>query len=73
MTIELANGAGLNADGCFAVSSPDAREFQVGSVTPATGHIAAAGQSRIVLSTCEPRLGKTPTEITSNPIEIRQR
>jgi uncharacterized protein YcbK (DUF882 family) len=73
ITIEPAGGAGLNANGCFAVSSPDAREFRVKS-TPAIGsHGAVHGQSRIVLSTCEPRLGKTPEEITSNPIEIRQR
>ena len=71
ITIEPSNGAGLNADGCFAVSSPDAREFRVRS-TPATGgHSGTRGRGRIVLSTCEPRLGKTPAEITSNPIEIR--
>ena len=73
MTIEPANGVGLNADGCFAVSSPDAREFRVRSTPAIGGHSGTHGESRIVLSTCEPRLGKTPAEITSNPIEIRQR
>jgi len=73
ITIEPSNGAGLNADGCFVVSSPDAREFQVRSSTHAAGYSGTHGGSRIVLSTCEPRIGKTPTEITSNPIEIRQR
>jgi len=71
ITIEPSNGAGLNADGCFAVSSPDAREFRVRSAPAIGGHNGTHGQSRIVLSTCEPRLGKTPAEITSNPIEIR--
>jgi uncharacterized protein YcbK (DUF882 family) len=73
ITIEPANGVGLNTGGCFAVSSPDAREFRVRSSTPAAGYNAPHSQTRVVLSTCEPRIGKTPAEITSNPIEIRQR
>jgi uncharacterized protein YcbK (DUF882 family) len=73
IVIEPANGAGLDADGCFAVSSPDVREFRVKG-TPATGgHGGVHGQGRIVLSTCEPRIGKTPAEIISNPFEVRQR
>jgi len=73
ITIEPANGVGLNAEGCFAVSLPDAREFRVRSTPAIGGPGGRRGQSRIVLSTCEPRLGKTPAEITSNPIEIRPR
>jgi uncharacterized protein YcbK (DUF882 family) len=73
ITIEPSNGASVNTDGCFAVSSPDAREFRVKSTSVTGGQSAMRGQSRVVLSTCEPRTGKTPAEITSNPIEIRQR
>ncbi|MGD0949241.1 MAG: DUF882 domain-containing protein [Candidatus Binatia bacterium] len=72
LTIEPPNGADSNADGCFVVSSPERREFRVTSVRPGAAN-SAQGESRIVLSTCEPRLGKTPAEITSNPIEIRRR
>jgi uncharacterized protein YcbK (DUF882 family) len=71
ITIEPSSGAGLNADGCFAVSSPDTREFRVRGTPAAGGHSGIHGRTRFVLSTCEPRLGKTPVEITSNPIEIR--
>jgi uncharacterized protein YcbK (DUF882 family) len=71
ITIEPAAGTTANADGCFALSSPDAREFRVKSTLLTSSHGAVRDQSRIVLSTCEPRIGKTPAEITSNPIEIR--
>jgi hypothetical protein len=55
------------------VSAPEQREFRVTSVKSVAAHGVAQGESRIVLSTCEPRIGKTPAEITSNPIEIRRR
>jgi uncharacterized protein YcbK (DUF882 family) len=74
LTIESPKGADSNPDGCFVVSSPERREFRVASAAgPAAAQGAAQGTSRIVLSTCEPRIGKTPAEITSNPIEIRRR
>ena len=74
ITIAPTNGAGVNADGCIVVSSPEQREFRVTSITsPARDERPAQGESRIVLSTCEPRIGKTAAEITSNPIETRPR
>ncbi len=54
-------------DGCFAVTAPaQTYEFRVVSA-PASN----SGRGRILLSTCGPRVGKTPVEIESNPIEIR--
>ncbi len=74
ITIQPTNGARVNADGCIAVSSPAEREFRVTSVAPAAGdERSGVGESRIVLSTCEPRIGKTAAEMTSNPIETRPR
>ncbi|MFN8625095.1 MAG: DUF882 domain-containing protein [Candidatus Binatia bacterium] len=61
------------AEGCFAVQpAPETHEFRVAAVEPAVdprGETAAA--FHIVLSTCEPRVGKTPERIESNKIEVR--
>lgn len=74
ITIEPTNGAPVTPEGCIAMSSPEQREFRVTSVVPAVADDRRAqGESRIVLSTCEPRIGKTAAEIASNPIEIRRR
>ncbi len=51
---------------CFVITAPlEAYEFRVVSTAPVDPH----GRSQLVLSTCEPRIGKTPAEISSNDIE----
>lgn len=58
-------------DGCFAIATPaQAYEFRVVTVPPATA--SEPVRARILLATCEPRVGKTPPEIESNPIEVRR-
>jgi uncharacterized protein YcbK (DUF882 family) len=71
-TVRLAAASGaVERDGCLSIESPaEAYEFRV---VGAAATAAAAGRGDIVLTTCEPRIERTPAEITSNPIELRQR
>jgi uncharacterized protein YcbK (DUF882 family) len=73
ITVQPVGGEAANADGCFAVQpAPDTRTFRVTAVDPAVskGNDGSTG-SHIVLSTCEPRIGKTPVRIESNKMEVR--
>lgn len=54
----------VDRDGCLSIDAPDAQALRV----VGAGTIAARGH--IVLTTCEPRIERTPAEIESNPIEI---
>jgi len=57
-------------EGCFAIRTPaQAYEFRVMGAAAAPSEAARA---HIVLASCEPRVGKTPAEIESNPIEVRR-
>jgi uncharacterized protein YcbK (DUF882 family) len=69
LRLEPASGA-VERDGCLSINGPaDAYEFRVVDASAAT----TAGRGDIVLATCEPRIERTPAEITSNPIEIQRR
>lgn len=72
ITIQPVNGtAAARGDGCFAITAPqEAYQFRVetaGTIVQALG-TAPNARSHVVLSTCEPRIGKTASEIESNPI-----
>lgn len=72
VTVQPISGGGAIENGCFAVQpAPDTHEFRVMTVD-AGGSINSnsAPESHIVLSTCEPRIGKTPLQIESNRIEV---
>lgn len=68
VTIEPANGNVERLGECFMLGeAAETREFRIASAdAPASN----GPDARIVLSTCEPRIEKTPMEITSNPIEV---
>ncbi len=82
VTVQPLSGASARPDGCFAVEPPaDSHAFRVTGVTAPTsmppagdvrGKSGAGGSSsaHIRLSTCEPRIGKTPAQIESNRIEL---
>jgi uncharacterized protein YcbK (DUF882 family) len=58
-------------DGCLAITGPaEAYQLRVASAAPA---LKAGERSHFVLSTCEPRIERTPAEIDSNPVEIQSR
>ena len=64
----LGTAGDLN-DGCFTIAEPaDVYRFRIvdGSTAPKKGE----ARSTVVLSTCTPRVGKTPSEIISNPIAV---
>lgn len=63
------SGAKAREDGCFAVEPPaDTHQFRISG----GGEVgAAASSAHIILSTCEPRIGKTPVQIESNRIEVQ--
>jgi uncharacterized protein YcbK (DUF882 family) len=70
--IEPAEKAAVtDSDGCFTIAAPaDAYQFRVvGGTTPPAA--PRGTRSTLLLTTCEPRVGRTPAEIVSNPIEIR--
>ena len=57
-----------SGDGCVVIDAPaEAYRFRVVSSAAVTS--AAGERARIVLSTCEPRVGRTPLRIETNPIE----
>ncbi len=79
VNIQPVSGAGARPDGCFVVEPPpDTREFRVTGIAGPAGQLPAiperdarsASSTHIVLSTCEPRIGKTPAQIESNRIEL---
>ena len=58
-------------DGCLAITGPaEAYQLRVTSGAPA---LKRGERAHVVLSTCEPRIERTPAEIDSNPIEIQAR
>jgi uncharacterized protein YcbK (DUF882 family) len=64
--LEPVSGAVLR-DGCLTIDAPaDAYEFRVIDAT------TIAGRGDVVLTTCEPRIERTPMEITSNQIELHR-
>ena len=69
MTIEALDGGGIERrDGCFVITAPlAAYQFRVVSAPP---HVEPRGRSQLMVSTCEPRVGKTPADIVSNEIEV---
>lgn len=69
VSLEPTDGARPAEGGCFAITAPAERyEFRVAEVAGGAG--VSPGRQQIVLSTCEPREGKTPAQVTSNPIEV---
>jgi uncharacterized protein YcbK (DUF882 family) len=70
--VSLAPGTGAaDRDGCLSIDAPaDAYELRVADAGPTA---TIAGRGDLVLATCEPRIERTPAEITSNPIEIQGR
>jgi uncharacterized protein YcbK (DUF882 family) len=61
-------------DGCFAITAPaEAYRFRVRARddTRASRRSPSGARSTLVLTTCVPRIEKTPVELVSNPIEIR--
>jgi uncharacterized protein YcbK (DUF882 family) len=73
MTIQPVNGtAPAQGNGCFAITTPqDAYQFRVVTAGSAAQALKTTpnARSHVVMSTCEPRIGKTASEIESNPIE----
>ena len=58
-------------DGCLAITRPaEAYQLRVAGAAPA---VRRGERLHVVLSTCEPRIERTPAEIDSNPIEIQAR
>ena len=58
-------------DGCLAITRPaEAYQLRVTSAAPA---VKRGERLHVVLSTCEPRIERTPADIDSNPIEIQGR
>ncbi|MFI5395279.1 MAG: YcbK family protein [Candidatus Binatia bacterium] len=72
IALEPTGGGAANENGCFAVQpAQDTHEFRVTAVAPASDKNGdSASASHIVLSTCAPRIGKTPVQIESNRIEV---
>jgi len=71
-TVHLAPARGTQLDGACIVlpEYADAYQFRV----TAPGEPApVAGTWRVVLSTCEPRIERTPAEVESNTIEVTRR
>jgi uncharacterized protein YcbK (DUF882 family) len=68
LSIEPVEGAAVDSrDGCFAITAPaEAYRFRVRAGNP-----SPPGRTTLHLHTCEPRVGKTPAELVSNPIEVR--
>jgi len=67
--LEPLSGA-VDRDGCISIDAPaDAYALRV------TGGPSAVptGRGDVVLSSCEPRIERTPAEIVSNPIELTAR
>jgi hypothetical protein len=72
VTVRLAPARGaVSRDGCLSIDAPaDAYELRVVAAASAA---ATGGRGDIVLTTCEPRIERTPPEIESNAIEITRR
>lgn len=72
VTLQPVNGAAANPDGCFAVQpGPETHAFRVRAIDAASNTSAGPlAPAHVVLSTCEPRPGKTAVEIESNRIEL---
>ncbi len=70
ITLQPVSDGIAQREGCFAIAAPaQAYEFRVVTAAPVAGSETA--RARILLATCEPRVGKTPAEIESNLIEVR--
>jgi uncharacterized protein YcbK (DUF882 family) len=67
-------------DGCLAIAAPaDGYQLRVadagaeaGAGDHPSGRNARDRLLRLVVSTCEPRVERTPAEVSSNPIELRR-
>jgi len=71
LTLQPTSGAAPTPDGCFAVEAPpQTHAFRVTAVDPALLNTTTAAAAHIVISTCEPRLGKTAVELQSNRITL---
>jgi len=67
-SVQLAPGDGTVArDGCIALDGP-AADHQLKVV--GVGAAAPRGRGHLELTTCEPRIERTPPEIDTNPVEI---
>ncbi len=73
ITIAPADTPVETRDGCFAIVAPGAAyQFRIVSTAAPVGGVRGPNEEtrpRVVLSTCEPRIEKTPAELESNPIE----
>ena len=73
LTLEPVGNGIERRDGCWAITAAaDAYRWRVVHAEPAATP-RLDERPHIVLSTCEPRIERTPLEIESNPIEIAQR
>jgi len=71
--LQPVGGERATGEGCFAVQPErETQEFRVTAVSPTVSKDGeAVPGAHIVLSTCEPRIGKTPERIESNRVEVR--
>jgi uncharacterized protein YcbK (DUF882 family) len=67
-------GAGIeHRDGCLAITKPaDAYQLRVVSTAP-DAESRSDERPHLLISTCEPRIERTPMEVESNPIAIERR
>jgi uncharacterized protein YcbK (DUF882 family) len=74
LTVEPLDGDAVeSSSGCFAITRPlPAYQFRVIRAANTAGDERDA-RSHVVLSTCEPRIGKTAAAFESNPIELVNR
>jgi len=66
LTIDPVDGTIERKDGCLVIAAPaDAYQFRVAAASD-----VGATRGHVVVTTCEPRIEKTPAEIESNAIEM---
>jgi len=67
VVLEPADGPPELRDGCLVITEPrEAYVFRVRAVDDPH----PAGRVPLVITTCEPRIGKTKAELVSNPVEV---
>jgi uncharacterized protein YcbK (DUF882 family) len=73
VTLEPMGSGVERRDGCLAITAPaDAYQFRVVGAEP-EAELKSDERPHIRLTTCEPRVERTPMEVESNPIEVKHR
>ena len=73
ITLEPIGDGIEHRDGCLAITKPaDAYQLRVVSAEPDAEN-RSDERPHILISTCEPRIERTPMEVESNPIEVLRR